>query len=390
MRVSWTAAATLVVVSMMTVRTLHAEEVLRFRLDEGTGTKIEESVRGGDDAAVTVGPVAQRVAGLAPDRGLAIRVGNDDPASYVDAGTLRSDDTHVAGQDPDVRFLRDRWTIGAWFRIETDPSLGNDYMIVSSDYVNPGGWTLGVRGGSLFFDFFTRRRVGPAVEQDKTYFVAVQGDRSAPFEGLAARFVLWDGETWTTTTADSFIEPRLQGLEIGSFNDGIRQFIGVIDDVIIRDDVLSQAALDRLVAAPAPIAPDADGLPLMAGEYTGKLRLTALGLAAGAKKERDKVGYTLTVEQDGSDLTAYLVIGTGGVASDVHDANVELQLTGAVGNGRFFLRTRDGSDPEIGITGIARARRNGTVALKGEIRQLAFTPTEIAGSKLRGRTTRTE
>jgi len=233
--------------------TAEAGLVLNWKLDESAGaTTFREEVSGQTTTAVSVGPVSVGVTGLAPGGGNAIDVGIDS-SSYINAGTVQSGGTYVAGSDADYRILSNNWTVAGW--IEPDVVSGGDYVAISSDWNSTTGWMLGVRGSNLFFDFGSTRSYGQAVAADTPYFVAVLNDSSSgPEVGGGTnkhRFAVWDGTSWSYDDDTLSRNIRLQGLEIGSFNNGTREFNGTIDDVRIYDHTLSQAELDAIVSPSA-------------------------------------------------------------------------------------------------------------------------------------------
>jgi len=144
------------------------------------------------------------------------------------SGEGASQYTPALGQDPR--------TVIAWVNLDTDrDTLGGAHNI----------WQWGLDLGGL------------SVPLEENVFVAILGDR-AGIDGTANRhrFVLWDGTSWQFSEGTQFIDIRLKGLEIGSFNDGAREFDGIIDDFRIYGNTLLQEDLDELTQADT----DGDGL----------------------------------------------------------------------------------------------------------------------------------
>ena len=248
------------------VASAQAGLVLHWKLDESTGPKYHEEVYNTSDVAVEVGSVTEGAAGIAPDGGTSITFADTDPGSYIDAGTVLDNagapGAYVAGSQATAYRMNQVYSMTAWFNLSADPA-GGDYIILSSDWNSKRGWMLGVRNSKVVFDFGNTRAFGPAVEQDKDYFVAVladpDGDTNFDWDVDANhRIALYDvvAGTWATTDGtQSKPKPWLQGLEIGSFNNGDREWQGNIDDVQIFNHTLTQSELDALVVPePATLA----------------------------------------------------------------------------------------------------------------------------------------
>jgi hypothetical protein len=99
------------------------------------------------------------------------------------------------------------------------------------------------------------------LQQGKTYFAAAVID----YEGKRVTSYLYDQESgvWTTATAVANFTARTavgeQGLSIGRRSDGLRSFLGSIDDVRIYDVALSQDTIESLVVTTTPGDFDFDG-----------------------------------------------------------------------------------------------------------------------------------
>jgi len=230
-----------------------AAMVLHWKLDD-TGTTFKEEVSGNTTNAVAVNTVTTGQPPLALGGGSSIALTETSPGSYIDAGTLRSDGTYVAGSDASYRVLSGNYTVVAWTNQDTYSRYG-DHIVVSSDWNSSNGWMLGVRSDKrTLFDFGNTRMYGSSISEDTDYLIAVLFDSAGPFGGLRNRIAVWDGSTWTNTDADINRGIRLQGLEIGSFG-GDRQMTGNVDDVRIYDHTLSLDELDALVRQQEPQEP---------------------------------------------------------------------------------------------------------------------------------------
>ncbi len=118
-----------------------ANLLLHWKLDETTGSNYTEEVSGLPNA-VEIETVTKGQPMLAPDCGTAFGFTNTDPNySYVEAGTLKSDGTYVAGSDPDYKVLTD-WTIGIWFNWAPGANT-----MWGSDWDSKDGWRTRIDGG---------------------------------------------------------------------------------------------------------------------------------------------------------------------------------------------------------------------------------------------------
>ncbi|MFC2083176.1 LamG-like jellyroll fold domain-containing protein [Candidatus Bipolaricaulota bacterium] len=231
------------------------EPVLHWAFETGSGTRVPEVVSGEASVAAMHGTI-DWIDGLAPYSFYALGFG-DNPASYIDAGTLTVDEGYIAGSHPDFRVLRGTYTITAWIQFGATTS-SEDRTILSSDWDASDGWLLFIHSqdgqvNDLGFDFGSDRAyAGLDLPPDTPLFVVLQADVSAASLGDGKhRFSVWDGAIWQSETGETFSPIRLQGLEIGTFSDGERSFGGTIDDVRIYDTVLSQEDLNRLSGAAA-------------------------------------------------------------------------------------------------------------------------------------------
>jgi len=230
---------------------------LHWKLDESIGRNYKEEVSGLSNA-VEIAPVTEGQPGLAPDGGTAFGFTETDPDySYVDAGTLQSDGTYVAGSDPDYKVLDANWTIAIWFNWASGANT-----MWGSDWASGDGWSTRINEGQLIHDFGNRVGNSELMPQGgRDYFLAiarrtndatdlpgtgeVSGDRHV--------FALYDKaeDTWSYSYGTHSSNIRLQGIEIGTFNAN-REWVGTLDDPRIYGIVLTQTDLDALVLAPIP------------------------------------------------------------------------------------------------------------------------------------------
>lgn len=238
--------------------------VLHWRFDENVGTNATESISGRTNVATLVGPVSH-VAGIAAGSTGAISVLESGPVSYVDAGTLALGNAYEKGANSNYMVLGSAWTITAWINLPSSQPLFDDRVIISSDTGGPSTWWLfflrsnNGKFNELGFDFSSSRQFsGINVPLNTSVFVCVQVNTSGFFGSTNKyRFVVWDGTSWHSGEGTDHGDIRLQGLEIGSFNTGTREFQGTIDDVRIYSSALVQDDLDRLTMADT----DGDGTP---------------------------------------------------------------------------------------------------------------------------------
>jgi len=129
-----------------------------------------------------------------------------------------------------------------------------DDCIISSDTDGGANWWLFFKyrqdgKNKLGFDFGSDRTLSSlVVPVDTPAFISISCDPSGTLftGGNTARFAVWDGSSWTYSEHAKTSDLRLDGLEIGSFADGIREFQGDLDEVRIYDAALTEAELDYL------------------------------------------------------------------------------------------------------------------------------------------------
>jgi hypothetical protein len=231
----------------------HAGLVLHWKLDD-TGTTFKEEVTGQTGTAVAVGTLATGQTALAPDGGNSVDF-DIDAASYIDAGTVQSGGTYVAGSDTDYKVLTGAFTVTLWGRLQS--SSGSDQMLFASNFNSNDGLTVGTRSNKMIVDFGNGRVTSTdTVAVDTTYLFAVRRDptRSVFGGGTNANAIsFWDGSTWRETQSNNNKNFRLQGLEIGEFNpNDPREANAIIDDVRVYDHALTQAELNALAVVPEP------------------------------------------------------------------------------------------------------------------------------------------
>jgi hypothetical protein len=230
------------------------EPVLHWILEEGAGTNTVEVISGETNVAHLVEAVAW-TNGLAPGSSKAVWVDDQQPIpSYIDAGTLTNGAGYVSGSDPAYMVLSGGYSITGWIRLNAAQSV-TDRVILSSDWDSSTGWTLHVSGGTanrLGYDFGDLSAdSGIALPVETDLFIALTVDQSGTaFTGTNTyRFAVRHGTSWEFSEGSMYAAMRLQGLEIGSFDTGQRQFEGIIDDVRIYDRALSQVDIDHLTQA---------------------------------------------------------------------------------------------------------------------------------------------
>lgn len=232
--------------------------VLHWPLEEGGGTNTAETVSGETNVAQLVNGPAWTT-GLAPGSSHALSFPTPLAQSHVDAGTLETDGDYVPAASATDHQSLSSWTVTAWLNVPEGAFSGADRGIVSSDWIYPSPWMFYVRSSAgltnnLGFDFGpVRTDSGLEVPAGRPVLVSIASDPSGTaFTGTNTyRFAIWDGFTWQTTEGLQNASIRLQGLEIGSFNTGDRQFVGSIDEVCIYDEALDLNQLAELLPAPS-------------------------------------------------------------------------------------------------------------------------------------------
>lgn len=261
--------AAMLTISVATQAALPADGlVLHWTLDDVSGPNTLESVSGSSSVASVIGPVTSAPR-MAPDNGAAALFGVDNMnRSYIDAGTLTAGGSYQTEDSHSARRLTRNWSMTAWINLSSS-APGGDNVIASSDTQGSDWWLFMANNGNLTFDFNSSRvGSGLSIPRDQPVFVALMADSSGTgFDqaGNKHRFAVFDGTTWSFAEGAVFDEIRLLGLEIGSFNDGTRQFDGALDDVRIYDKALTQSDLDELVYS-----------TLLSADGSGKLIVTDL------------------------------------------------------------------------------------------------------------------
>jgi len=329
--------------------TLSEGQVLSWLLEEGTGTTTTESISGLTNIATFQG-VATWTTPVSPNSAHAVAVDNDNPASYLDAGTLKSDDSYVTGSDPDYKILSNNWAITAWIKLDATQSQSGDRSIISSDFHSNDGWLFFVRDQSiqenLGFDFGSSRiHSGISIPVDQAVFVAIIADDSGTTTGGGLsnhRFAVWDGSSWTYSDGTEISPIRLQGLELGSFNNGTRQFEGSLDEVRIFNQSLTQADLDSLVADTSP-----PSVTSITSAVTGPTNASSIDLGVTFRKPVINFDSFNDLIIGGVTATGASITGSG--------ANYTVSLTGLSGNGDLTLAVDTASDIED-LSGLALAQ----------------------------------
>ncbi|MEP4077333.1 beta strand repeat-containing protein [Haloferula sp.] len=305
---------------------LTAAPVLQWNLEEGSGAVTTESVSGESSVATLIGGPSW-VGGIATGSTAAVdfTVGGSGSPNYIDAGTLKADDSYVSGSDPNPRILSGAYSITAW--IEPRAFDRPDLVILSSDFINPSGFLLFIRNDQLGFDFLSSRIFsGITIEPGKRYLVSLIVDDTGTEVGGGLnrhRFAVWDGSSWQTSDGELYGGLRLQGLEIGSFNTGDREFNGTIDEVVVHDNALSQADLDDLLnAAGPPSATEITATALRPDSVS--LEVIFSELVTGFDDASD-----LIITHNGTAHTSVTITGNG--------SNYQVTLNGMSGSGNVTV-----------------------------------------------------
>lgn len=236
------------VATLMAVGAESTTPVLHWAMEEGSGLQTKEEVSGVTNIATLInGPTWAE--GMAPESTASVNFQDTNPNSYLDAGTLDTNSAYVANTtNLNGKVLSPPWTITAW--VQSDISIDSDQCIITSD--TDGGqnwWLFYIRRyanlpNNLGFDFGNSRIYsGIDVPAGKPVFVAISSTSTN------SQFSVWDGETWTYKEQNNNSDIRLDGLEIGSFGDGNREFQGDLDEIRIYDSALTEPELLSLVLA---------------------------------------------------------------------------------------------------------------------------------------------
>ena len=206
-------------------------EILHFGLNERGPGGVFEEISHTTNVATTVGSLGYGQPGLFPDGGTAMDFTRGD-GGYVDGGTIKADGSYVAGLDNDKFILRGAWTVSAWINIDDTGTGGGDRTFVSNDFTSGDGFLFFInQNNELGVDFGNQRRMsGISLNDDQNYFVAIVFDDTD--SGSEGQFAVFDGVSFHfADVATSRNGLNLEGIRIGSFRDGEREFDGLIDDV---------------------------------------------------------------------------------------------------------------------------------------------------------------
>ncbi|MEM7391503.1 MAG: FG-GAP-like repeat-containing protein, partial [Verrucomicrobiota bacterium] len=226
---------------------------LHWPLEEGAGTNTLEKISGTSNRTVLVNSPPWIGNGPAVEGSNAVQLSSG--PDYIDAGTLLSDGTYISGTNNVFVTLDQAWTITAWLRLNPVQNAGGDRVIASSAFATAGdSWWLFFVGieEHLGFDFNSARiDSGLSVPLDQNVFVAISADLNGGLPGgFMHRFSIWDGTTWQTQYGTRFSKLQLHDIQLGRFTPGSpRSFEGVIDDVRIFGQALTQSQLDFLSEA---------------------------------------------------------------------------------------------------------------------------------------------
>ena len=230
-----------------------AAPVLQWKLEEGAGNFVAESISTESTVAKIVGDQERFlwVEGFAPDNSAAIwSFGSRLPDAHIDAGTLRADNSYVPGDDPGFRTLTGNYTITAWIKPVTNAGGGRRAIFSSLDgtrfYYRAGAI------GSVFSDGSSNpESPTTAVKQGERHLVALIVDTSGSAVGGLPnenRIAIWDGTAWQTQDNDSSAPLDLRGMLIGAFDNPSTStvFSGRIDEVTLFDRALTEEEVAML------------------------------------------------------------------------------------------------------------------------------------------------
>lgn len=239
--------------------------IAHWKLDEANGDYtsggIVEEVSGNATISTEV-PVATSITegqtGLSPYGGTSMSFSNTDPDSYISAGSVESNSTYVSGPATTPYVLGSTFTISGWFNASSITGGSSDRTIVSNQYTSNTGFALGTNSSRIFADFGNTREYSTSgsVSANRTYFVAMLQDTNGDTNfgwtaGSNNRISLYDTTTSTWQHfdgTDSKTGINLQNMSIGSFTSALtREFEGLLDDIRIYDNTLSQTELEELV-----------------------------------------------------------------------------------------------------------------------------------------------
>ncbi len=243
--------------------------LMHWKLDEAGGDytgggyaeEVSSSVLSSEVA--TGADVTEGRPGLAPGGGTSVEFFDGPSDTYISAGSLESDGTHVAGPAADPYVLGANFTISGWFRTDT---LSSEHIFVSNRFGSTTGWMMGTRNGGMVMDFGNQRSsftptIPLVVGQDYLFVVRQDPDGDTNLGWSADsnhRLSLYDvtNDTWQhfdgTQNRPSL---NLTEISIGRFTNGGREWDGLVDDIRIYDHTLSDAELNALVEIPEPGAP---------------------------------------------------------------------------------------------------------------------------------------
>ena len=228
------------------------QPVLHWKLDTFSGQYTPEEVSGETNVTEAIGVIVPGQPAVAPDGGNSV-VYVGAPGSYVSAGTLQTDGTYSAGTNASYQVLQNNWTISAWINL-TEPQLDSgDHVIASSKSIGGDNkwWIFAVNGAQneLVFDF-NSVRIGSGIylptETNLFVSISIDSSRTSFTDNNGHRFSAWDGTTWHFSDGLDRENIQLHDIELGSFSNGTRLFCGLLDDVRIYGETLSQDKVDKL------------------------------------------------------------------------------------------------------------------------------------------------
>jgi hypothetical protein len=243
--------------------TASASLVLHWRLDEANGDytaggyteQVHATTLGTEVVAGT--DITEGLAGLAPGGGTSMSFSDTAADSYIAAGSVENTGgvgTHVSGTATIPLVLGNNFTMSAWFN--TDVGTNTDRTILSNPFNSNTGFLFGIRGTSLIMDFGSSRHLtaAGAITVGQDYFMAVMQDPDGDTNhgwtaGANNRIALYNPTTATWQYFDNTQIKSgllLQTMRIGAFVGGGREFDGLLDDVRVYNNTLTQADLNAL------------------------------------------------------------------------------------------------------------------------------------------------
>lgn len=267
--------------------TASASLVLHWELDEDNGDytaggyteQVHSTILSSEVSTGT--NITEGQTGMAPGVGTSMSFSDTATDSYIAAGSVESTGgvgTHVSGSATVPLVLGTQFTMCAWFN--TDTVSNSDHMILSNPFNGTTGFAFGTRGTNVFMDFGSSRQITATagITIGQTYFMAVMQDPDGDINqgwavGANNRIALYNATTEVWKYFDGTLSRNtltLQSMRIGSFVGGGREWDGLLDDIRVYNNTLTQADLNAMVTVPEP----------------GSLTLLGLSLALCLRRRR--------------------------------------------------------------------------------------------------------